>query len=214
MPAPNPSNHAPFNGLELSAFIQDAKHAQDPEQIGALLSLYRNYLSLLARTQINDKLKSFLEPSDVVQETYLDAIQGFSKVVGQTEAELMAWLRKILARNICDYARKVSAQCRDVNRERSLEMSLDRSSINLVNALGGTGLSPSTQAVQREQAVLVADAIANLPPEYRQVILMRQIHGIPFPEIAERMDRSPGAVRMLWLRALESLKKAIDWYEQ
>jgi RNA polymerase sigma-70 factor, ECF subfamily len=57
-------------------------------------------------------------------------------------------------------------------------------------------------------AALVADQLARLPPHYRDVIVLRNLEGLAFPEVARRMGRSPGAVRILWLRALDHLRAA------
>ena len=204
------NNQNSTSGVQLSVLINEAKLGGQPNQIGGLLELYRNYLKLIAQTQINRRLQTRVDPSDVVQETYLDAHQGFAEFRGGTEAELIAWLRKILARNICDQAKRHGAQQRDIKREQSLEAAMNHSSMHLANALGDSITSPSCQAVKREQAVLIADAIAQLPEEQRTVITMRQMSRIPFTEIAEHLGKSPGAVRMIWLRALESLKKRVE----
>ena len=209
MPNVNPQSdqNSSFHPIQM---ISELRSTNNENAIGKLLDRYRNYLKLMARSQINPQLNARFDPSDVVQETYLEAHQGFGNFRGRTEKELMAWLRKILARNICDHARKHCAQQRDVNRERSLETDLDRSSMQLGNALGAEITSPSHRAVQREQAVVVADAIANLSDEQREVILLRQMHRIPFEEIGKKLGKSSGAVRMIWLRSLERLKKSID----
>jgi RNA polymerase sigma-70 factor (ECF subfamily) len=56
---------------------------------------------------------------------------------------------------------------------------------------------------------MLADALAVLPPDYRDVIVLRHVEGLPFEIVAQRMNRSAGAVRMLWLRALRSLRQTL-----
>ena len=80
----------------------------------------------------------------------------------------------------------------------------------LRTALADPGPSPSTPARQRERAVALADQLAKLRPEYRDVIVLRNLQGLSFEEIAERMDRKTGAVRMLWLRAIEKFKQVYE----
>jgi RNA polymerase sigma-70 factor (ECF subfamily) len=102
------------------------------------------------------------------------------------------------------------AEKRDVRREISLEQigkRLEQSTARLESLLAEPGDSPSGHAQRNEQEIMLADALAELPGDYRQVIMLRHIEGLPFEEVAERMDRSCGAVRMLWLRALERLRK-------
>ena len=173
----NPSLSEPSGNFELTGMISLAK-TNGNSKVGILLELFRNYLRLIAQTQINAKLKTRIDPSDVVQETFLDAHRDFGAFRGQTEAELIAWLRKILACNICDQAKRHGAMRRDIQREQSLEAAMDQSSVQLANALGGHISTPSRQAAKREQAVMVADAIANLPDEYRYVIIQRQVHRV------------------------------------
>ena len=182
----------------------------DLESFGQLLSQYRNYARLLARTLIGTTLRLRLDPSDLVQETFLEAHRDFPRFDGSTERELLAWLRRILARNLADQARRQKAGLRDYRRQVSLEAMLDRSSARMQQALAAVVSSPSAAAAQREQAVLLADALADLPPDYREVIILRNLERLRFEEVAARMGRSPGAVRMLWTRALERLSRALE----
>lgn len=197
------------SGLNWSVMIRRARVAENQLELGNLLELYRNYLNLIAQTQIGATLKKRVDPSDVVQETFLEAHRDFGEFRGNSEAELIAWLRKILIRNLYDQVKRHHAQRRDCHREQSLEAAIDRSSMQIVNALGADISSPSHRASEREQAVLVADAIAALPPIHRQVMLMRQVQRIPFAEIGIQLEKSPGAIRMIWLRALEKLKQSL-----
>lgn len=70
--------------------------------------------------------------------------------------------------------------------------------------------SPSSEADHHETLVELANAIASLSPEYREVIVLRHIEGLPFAEVAARMERTPGATRMLWMRAIERLREAMQ----
>jgi RNA polymerase sigma-70 factor (ECF subfamily) len=179
------------------------------DSLGALLELYRNYLSLLARTQVDLHLQGRANPSDLVQETFLQACGHFGQFRGSTEKELLAWLRRILVNNLGRLVEtQLRAQKRDARREVSLENQvrrLDRSAAKVEAALVSQHSSPSAQAQRRELATQVADLLAGLPAHYRDVIVLRNLEGLSFEEVALRMGRTPGAVRVLWLRALEKL---------
>jgi RNA polymerase sigma-70 factor (ECF subfamily) len=177
---------------------------------GELLARYRNYLSMLARTQIDTFLRARLDPSDLVQETLLEAVRDFRQFAGGTEKELTAWLRKILARNLADQLKRHKTQARDAHRQESLDVLLDNSSLLAEQALARGISSPSMQASKREEAVLLADALARLPADYRDVLVLRHLQQLKFEEVAERMKRSSGAVRMLWTRALERLQRELE----
>src|SRR5262245_15961445 len=74
--------------------------------LGSLLEMYRRYLTLLARTQLRDRLRGKVAPSDLVQETFVRAQRGFVQFHGQSEVEIMAWLRRILARTLANQLRR------------------------------------------------------------------------------------------------------------
>jgi RNA polymerase sigma-70 factor (ECF subfamily) len=182
----------------------------DPVALDRLLGLYRNYLQLLAQAQCGDRLARRLSPSDAVQETLLRAVKNFSRFRGETEVELVTWLRRILARFLSDQSRRARARKRDVGRELSCELFFDRSSNQLAQLAATNQASPSELVSQREQGVLLADALAKLPPDYRDVIVLRHLERAGFAEIAERLGRSSAAVRMLWARALERLRRELE----
>ena len=177
---------------------------------GRLLEVYRNYLELLARLQIDARLRDKVDPADVVQETFLRAHRVFEQFRGSTEAELMAWLRKILASRLTDIMRQyLGTRQRDVRLERRLGEQLDRSSRVLDAALLAGGSSPSQQVARREQALLLADALGKLSADYQEVIVLRHLEGLTFSQVAERMGRSPGSVEKLWMRALARLRRML-----
>jgi RNA polymerase sigma-70 factor (ECF subfamily) len=197
---------------DLSKVIVDVGDGRS-QHLGEMLERYRNYLKLLARAQIDLCLRRRMDASDLVQETFLDACRDFGQFRGRTEAEFRAWLRKILIYNVAKFVQQqVNAKKRDARREISLHQhlaALNKSSARFDGALAGSISTPSVQAVRRERAAIVADYLAQLPPAYRTVIVLRNLEGLPFAEVAERMGRSSGAVRVLWARALEQLRKLL-----
>jgi RNA polymerase sigma-70 factor (ECF subfamily) len=180
--------------------------AGDGEAAGRVLETFRNYLKLLAQDQIDRRLQGKVDASDVVQDTFLYAHHALPGFRGTTEAELLNWLRRILASKLKDMVRLYcQTQRRDVRLERRLDRELEQTS-RVVRALVATGSSPSLGASRREQAVLVADAVAGLPTDYRQVMVLRHMRELTFPEIAQRMGRSESSVKRLWVRALGRLR--------
>jgi RNA polymerase sigma-70 factor (ECF subfamily) len=182
----------------------------DGAALGRLLGLYRAYLILVARSLVGPDLRARVDPSDLVQETLLEAQHDFARFEGRGEAELLAWLRRILVRNLADQARRHRAMGRDLGREESLDALLERSDRALQRAIAAPTNSPSELASRREHEVLLADALARLPKDYREVILLRNMDCLPFEEVARRMARSSGATRMLWVRALERLNRELE----
>ena len=175
-----------------------------------LLVRYEPWLKLLARMQIHAGLKGKFSESDVVQQTLLEACRDIPEFRGQSEAELLAWLRRILAHVIAHEVRRYrGTQQRDVDREVSLEAALEQSSLRLRGMLAASDTSPSERAVQKEEELRLAEVLAQLSPEHQHVILLRNIEGLSHEEVAVRMGRTVGAVRMLWVRALAQLRAAM-----
>ena len=186
--------------------------------LGRLLSLYTNYLKLLVTAQMDHRLRVRVSPSDIVQDTFFEAHRDFEQFRGQSTGEFVAWLRKIVVNNILRVVEQhVLAEKRDVRREVSLEQigrRLEESTVRLETFLAQEVESPSGCAVRREHEIQLADALAALPADYRDIIVLRHIEGLPFEKVAERMKRSAGAVRMLWLRALKKLRESLEEREQ
>ena len=178
--------------------------------LGQLLNLYSNYLKLLIASQLDARLRSRVSPSDIVQDTFFEAHRDFHQFRGHSTGEFVSWIRRILVNNLLrSVEHHVLTEKRDIRREVSLErlgVRLEQSTMRLEKLLVGSVASPSSDAERREHELILADAVADLPGDYRDVIVLRHIEGLPFREVAERMQRSPGAVRMLWLRAIRQLR--------
>jgi RNA polymerase sigma-70 factor (ECF subfamily) len=182
----------------------------DLGNLGELLSHYRKYLLVLATAQIEKRLAPRVSPSDIVQETMIKAQRHLGQFRGQTERELLAWLRQILATRLARFVEEhLLAAKRDIRREISIEHfqgGMDHSAPQLKSLLRADVRSPSEAAQKREDSVVVADLLAQLPGPYRDILIWRNTQGLSFEEIAVRLDRKPGATRMLWLRAIEKLR--------
>jgi RNA polymerase sigma-70 factor (ECF subfamily) len=92
------------------------------------LERFRDYLRLLARLQLGTSPTGRVDPSEIVQQTLIEAFEKREQFRGNTQAEQAAWLRRILARNVADVFRAQGRRKRDVTRVRSLEEQLDQSS--------------------------------------------------------------------------------------
>lgn len=194
--------------LSVNDLIQRCR-AGDAAAREALFRRYHHYLHILAQTQLGRHLRAKVDASDLVQQTLLEAHRDFGAFQGGHEGELLAWLRCILAHNLYNEARHYAAQQRDATREVSLDQmqtGVEQSSLALGRCLAADTPSPSADAVRRESAVQLADALAKLPDDYQQVLLLRVFEELPAEEVARRMGRTAGAVRMLQMRALTALR--------
>jgi len=193
--------------------LLEAARQSKEEHLGRLLELYRNYLNLMARTQIDLHLQAQVNPSDLVQEAFMEAYRDFGQFQGATEREFLAWLRRILVHNLGNLVEKqVRAQKRDVRRQVSLDhrvAAMEHSAARIESTLVSPWSSPSVQAQRREMATLLADQLARLPANYREAIVLRNLEGLSFEEVAQRMKRTSAATRVLWLRAIEKLRQLL-----
>ncbi len=184
--------------------------AGDGTALGELLELYRQYLTLLARLQIGRRLQGKIDPADLVQETFLEAHRHFAQFHGNTEEVLVSWLRQILAGCLAHVLRRYyGTQRRNLDLERQLADELDRSSHALDRGLFQHSSSPSHKAARREQAVLLADAIARLPENYREVMILHHLEGLTLAETARRLSRTVDSVEKSWARALLQLRRLL-----
>ena len=143
-----------------------------------------------------------------MQETFLDAHRQFSHFRGEAEPQFVTWLRQILAGTLANIVRRyLGTQARDPRLERQLADDLNQSTAALGQMLVDPASSPSQLAMRREQGMIVADALARLPDDYQQVLTMRHLEGLTFPEIAARMERTVDSVEKLWIRGLTRLKR-------
>ena len=182
----------------------------DPDADGRGLEQFRDYLRLLARLRLDPRLRAKLDPSDVVQQTLLEAHTGLAQFRGRTFAERAAWLRQILARNLANAVRDLGRDKRDVARERSLEAALDASSARLEAWLAAEQSSPSQQAQRHEQVARLAEALAALPEAQREAVVLHHWQGWTISQVAAHMGRSATAVAGLLKRGLQQLRQRLN----
>ena len=155
-------------------------------------------------------MKAKVDASDLVQQTMLEAHRGFADFRGTSEGEWLAWLRQILAHNAADFIRRYrGTEKRQVRREGSLYVRSAGRSEEYLRDPSDPGETSSELVSRREKEIELAEAVARLSEDDREVILLRNLQRLPFREVAQRMGRSRPAVQMLWVRALRKLQRML-----
>jgi RNA polymerase sigma-70 factor (ECF subfamily) len=184
----------------------------EQEAAGQALERFRAYLHLLARLHLDARLRPKLEASDVVPQTLLQAYEGLAGFRGG-DAELRAWLRRIVARDLAHTVRDLHRGKRDVARERSLEEAVHASSARVEAWLVAEQSSPSQRAVRNEQLLLLADALTELPEAQREAVVQHYWQGRSLADIGAELGRTPAAVAGLLHRGLKQLRRRLQGLE-
>ncbi len=193
--------------------LLDQARAGNVEAFAQLFDRYRNLVRMTLRSQISAELRSKVDASDLLQETFLTASRSVAEFAGQDPETFVRWLQVIAARRVADaYRRYFDFEKRDLRKEVPLDQLLarsDRSAAALVDQLADSASGPLSVAHRHEQALRLADALATLPEHYREVLQLRYLEERPLNEIAKMLGRTKGATAMLLARAIEKLREIL-----
>jgi RNA polymerase sigma-70 factor (ECF subfamily) len=185
-------------------WIADAR-AGSSSALGRLFESCRPYLLAIANSELGADLQSKVGASDLVQQTFLNAQKEFVGFRGQSEAELLAWLRRILRNSLVDASRHYGeASKREVGREQPLSGSA------VFVAAATPPPSPRSLAALREDAARLEQALRQLPEHYRRAIQLRHQEGKTFAEVAAALGCSEEAARKTWSRAVDQLRQILE----
>jgi RNA polymerase sigma-70 factor (ECF subfamily) len=176
----------------------------DRAAVGRLLEMYRDSMRAEAARNLSEAIQAKLDESDIVQHTFLEAQQDFARFQGDTPEKLAAWLKMALLNNVRDEGRRYRAAGRHVARELSLDAASD-----IARQLTADSSTPSGKAAQREEDRRLDAALASLPEEHREAILLRHRDDLSFAEIGSQLGLSENAARKLWVRAVAKLREAL-----
>jgi RNA polymerase sigma-70 factor (ECF subfamily) len=184
-------------------WLADARSGQ-ADALGRAFETCRAYLLLVAEQEMAPGLRAKGGASDLVQQTFLEAQQAFGRFHGDSQAELLAWLRRLLLNNVANFRRHWQTT---EKRRASREVSIDGSAVT--PQVTADAPTPSRELMADERAAAVRAALARLPDDYQMVLRLRYEEDLPFEEVAQRMGRTSNAVRKLWARAVERLEQEL-----
>jgi RNA polymerase sigma-70 factor (ECF subfamily) len=178
------------------------------EALGQLLDGCRGYLLRIAGEELDPRLQAKGGASDLVQETFLEAQRDFAAFTGDSESELLDWLRHRLRYRVGKFIRSYRQTAkRAAGREVSLEEGGSSSGPGAVPAADQP--SPSECALAGERDQLLEQAMEHLPAEYRRILDLRYRERLSFEEIGGVLARTPNSARKLWAHAIERLKREL-----
>ena len=178
-------------------------------EAGESLDGFRSYLRLLANMQIDRRVRSKVDASDIVQQTMLQAYQARDQFRGENDKQRAAWLRQILARNLHHATRDMTRDKRDVRREQAMHVAIDQTSMRLERMLSDGDSTPSAKAQRSEQLLRMAQAIESLPEVQREALLLHYLEQKSLNQIAEQLDKTRGSVAGLVRRGLAALRESL-----
>lgn len=166
------------------------------------------YLNRVARERLDPDLRVKGGASDLVQETFLAAHQHFDRFRGDTEAELLGWLRKTLLHKVAKFKRRYLGTRK---RRLAAEVHLRGNASRLPgDDLAAAGPSPSEQVIRNEEAEAVHQALERLTEHHRRVLLLRIYEQLSFEEVGRQMGRTANAAEKLFARAIRAARHQLQ----
>jgi RNA polymerase sigma-70 factor, ECF subfamily len=185
----------------------------DAGALGPLLEWHRPRLRLMVRLRLDRRLQTRVDPSDVLQEAFLEASSRLDEFVRNPAVPFYHWLRSITAQQLmAAYRRHCATQGRDVRREISPRLGLlpATDSAAIAAHFVACSTSPSGVAMQAELKDQLEKALNELEGVDREIIVLRHFEGLTNGEAAQVLDLKPSAACNRYIRALERLRQTLD----
>ena len=186
--------------------------AGDQRAVNELFARYRDRLRAMVRLRLNRRLQGRVDPSDVLQDAFLEISRGLADYLRAPTLPVFLWLRHITGQKLIMVHRQhLGAQMRDADKEVSLYRGAlpEASSVSLANQLLGRFTSVSQAAMRAELQIRVQEALAGMEPLDREVLALRHFEMLTNAETAEVLGIKKSAASNRYIRALERLKEML-----
>lgn len=180
----------------------------DADALAEFIETRKPQLLAYIQRQCSDALRSKIEAEDIYQEMSAEAVRSFD-AIDLSQRDPFGWLCQVAQRRIIDAHRRFfGAQKRNAGREISIDApSGGRESRRGLVDLLVASMTTASQAISRDRrAVRLMEALALLPEDQREAIRLRYVEGLPSKEIAQRLGKTDGAVRVMLTRTLNKLQ--------
>jgi RNA polymerase sigma-70 factor (ECF subfamily) len=183
--------------------------AEGPAAMGMVFANHRERLRRMVEMRMDHRVRARVDPSDVLQEAYVDAADRLEAYLQKPDLPLFLWLRLVVGERLLKVHRyHLGTQMREVGREVTLlrGASPAASSAAIAAQLLGKFTSPTQAAVRAERMLRLQDALNALDPVDREIVSLRHFEELTHVEAARALDIEPGAAAMRYFRALKRLK--------
>ena len=184
----------------------------DQQALAELFGRERSRLERIVRFRLDPRLFGRVDVEDVLQDTYVEALQRLPHYLRGSPVSFFVWLRSMTRQTLIDiHRRHLGAQGRDAAREVAIESWRFpvATSVSLASVLAGDLTSPSQAAMRDERAARLHQALEQMDDMDREVLALRHFEDLSNQEVAEALGISQKAASMRYVRALERLKQAM-----
>jgi RNA polymerase sigma-70 factor (ECF subfamily) len=183
----------------------------DQLAISELLSRHRDRLKRMVAVRMDPRLSRRVDASDVVQDTFIEAVRKLPEYIQERPIEFYPWLRQLAWNRLVDlYRFHIQGARRAVDREVNVGTGLSDDSVAALARQFATGeSSPSGNAVRAELRIHVRMALESLPEKYRDALVMRHLEQLTIKEIAAIVGTPEGTIKARLFRGMRMLHEAL-----
>jgi RNA polymerase sigma-70 factor, ECF subfamily len=193
--------------------MDDASDSDRPaarDELGQWFVDFYPRLHVAVRMRFPNDLLGRLDPSDVIQEAFVEATQRYPEYRTNGRLPPYLWMHLLTLQRLQIIERRhLGAKKRSINRETAMPQ-LDVSSAALAEFLVDSNTTPGHSAMKHEMIESVRAALESMPPDYRELLVLRHFEQLSHAEAALALDISPAAARQKYRRALERLAEIVD----
>ncbi len=175
----------------------------DMAMLGKLFEEHQPKLLAMIQRRLDPALAARLSPEDILSDAFLEARRKWSAFRAQSTLTPYAWLYRVVRDCLIEAWRRESRACRTPDRELPWP---ERSSMQLVLGLVGSGGSPSEEMVRADLRQQVVETLKLLKDKDREILWMRHHDDLSFQEVAAVLGIAEGTARVRYVRALERLR--------
>ncbi len=195
-----------------STLLEQARKG-DLEAMGRLFEYYRQRLRMTIDLRLDRRLQGRLDPSDVLQEAYLDACKRIGEYARKLSMPFFVWLRLLTVEKLVFLHRyHLGVQMRDARRE--VHLSVDAlcppSSAVLAAEMVARHPSPSEAAAKAEMRSRLEAVLDAMDATDREVLVLRHFEQLTNAETAQTLGLTDSAASQRYVRALERLRAMLS----